>query len=161
MDVLSVMGSAQVVLETTVPTGPGVIRPMGSDDFVHVITMSYHDQIQPLSVDQSYYGVYLGTDHAKPLDYLAGMAVEDVDAVPECLVVRELPAAQYAVFECMLKTLGPTYGTIWKEWLPSSPYELDVAAFGFDFYPPNTTSGDSPMHIYFPIKARQKGKEGQ
>jgi len=37
MDVLSVMGSAQVVLETTVPTGPGVIRPMGSDDFVHVI----------------------------------------------------------------------------------------------------------------------------
>ena len=123
--------------------------------------MSYHDQIQPLSVDQSYYGVYLGTDHAKPLDYLAGMAVEDVDAVPECLVVRELPAAQYAVFECTLKTLGPTYGTIWKEWLPSSPYELDVAAFGFDFHRPNTTSGDSPMHIYFPIKARQKGKEAQ
>jgi DNA polymerase-3 subunit beta len=37
IDVLSVMDSAQVVLETTSHARPGVLRPLGSDDFVHVI----------------------------------------------------------------------------------------------------------------------------
>ncbi len=37
IDVLSVMDSAQVVLETSSPGRPGVLRPLGSDDFVHVI----------------------------------------------------------------------------------------------------------------------------
>jgi DNA polymerase-3 subunit beta len=37
MDVLSVMDSAQVILETTDASRPGVIRPVGSEDFVHVI----------------------------------------------------------------------------------------------------------------------------
>lgn len=37
IDVLSVVSQAQVALETTTPSSPGVIRPVGSDDFVHVI----------------------------------------------------------------------------------------------------------------------------
>jgi DNA polymerase-3 subunit beta len=37
MDVLSVMESAQVVLETTSSTRPGLLRPVGSDEFLHVI----------------------------------------------------------------------------------------------------------------------------
>ncbi len=37
LDVLSVADSAQVVLETTIPSSPGVIKPVGSEDFVHVI----------------------------------------------------------------------------------------------------------------------------
>ena len=37
IDVLSVIGSAQVVLETSGTSSPGVIRPLGSEDFVHVI----------------------------------------------------------------------------------------------------------------------------
>ncbi|MBN1642010.1 MAG: DNA polymerase III subunit beta [Anaerolineae bacterium] len=37
IDVLSVLDSAQVVLETSSPGRPGVIRPLGSEDFVHVI----------------------------------------------------------------------------------------------------------------------------
>jgi DNA polymerase-3 subunit beta len=37
MDVLSVMDSAQVVLETTASTRPGLLRPVGSDEFLHVI----------------------------------------------------------------------------------------------------------------------------
>lgn len=35
--VLSVMGSPQVALETTLSTEPGVIKPVGDDDFVHII----------------------------------------------------------------------------------------------------------------------------
>jgi len=36
-DVLSVIKEAQVVLETTSPSSPGVIRPVGSENYVHVV----------------------------------------------------------------------------------------------------------------------------
>jgi len=37
IDALSVVDAPQVVLETTQPGRPGVIRPVGSGDFLHVI----------------------------------------------------------------------------------------------------------------------------
>ena len=36
-DVLSVLDSGQVALETTSPRSPGVLRPVGSDNYVHVV----------------------------------------------------------------------------------------------------------------------------
>jgi len=36
-DVLSVLGEAQVSLESTNPSSPGVIRPVGADNYLHVI----------------------------------------------------------------------------------------------------------------------------
>jgi DNA polymerase III subunit beta len=37
LDVLGVIHSAQVALETTTPSSPGVIKPVGGGDFLHVI----------------------------------------------------------------------------------------------------------------------------
>ncbi len=37
IDVLSNIGEAQVALETTTPSSPGVIRPVGVDNYVHVV----------------------------------------------------------------------------------------------------------------------------
>jgi DNA polymerase-3 subunit beta len=37
IDVLNVAGTAQVALETSSPSSPGVIRPVGDDQFLHVI----------------------------------------------------------------------------------------------------------------------------
>jgi len=37
IDVLSVVDAAQIALETTTASSPGVIRPVGSEDFTHVI----------------------------------------------------------------------------------------------------------------------------
>lgn len=37
IDVLSVMDTAQVAMETSSASSPGVLRPVGDDDFVHVI----------------------------------------------------------------------------------------------------------------------------
>jgi DNA polymerase-3 subunit beta len=37
IDVLSVVDSAQVTLETTSASSPGVLRPVGDDDYIHVI----------------------------------------------------------------------------------------------------------------------------
>jgi DNA polymerase-3 subunit beta len=36
-DVLSVLGEAQVALETTNPSSPGVLRPVGVDNYIHII----------------------------------------------------------------------------------------------------------------------------
>jgi DNA polymerase-3 subunit beta len=37
VDVLSVIDTPNVALETTGPSAPGVLRPVGQDDFLHVI----------------------------------------------------------------------------------------------------------------------------
>jgi DNA polymerase-3 subunit beta len=37
IDVLSIIDSPQVALETTAPASPGVLRPIGDDKFTHVI----------------------------------------------------------------------------------------------------------------------------
>ncbi len=37
IDVLSVMNASQIALETTSASSPGVLRPIGDDDFIHVI----------------------------------------------------------------------------------------------------------------------------
>jgi predicted transcriptional regulator YdeE len=116
--------------------------------------MSFHEQIEPLSAGGGHYGVYLGADHTQPIDYMAGMAVKGAAGAPKGVEVREVPAALYAVFECSFQAIGPTYGYIWSEWLPSSAYEQDTSRLGFDYYPPGTTSGDSSIEIWFPVKRK-------
>ena len=116
--------------------------------------MTFHEQIEPLSVGEGHYGVYLGADHTKPIDYLAGMAIQDAAGAPGGVEVREVPAALYAVFGCSFQAIGPTYGHIWDEWLQSSAYEQDTSKLGFDYFPPGTTDGDSPMEIWFPVKKK-------
>lgn len=37
MDVLSVLRESQVALETTNPSSPGVLRPVGADNYIHII----------------------------------------------------------------------------------------------------------------------------
>jgi DNA polymerase-3 subunit beta len=37
IDVLSVLGTEKMALETTTPTSPGVIKPIGEEEFVHVV----------------------------------------------------------------------------------------------------------------------------
>jgi predicted transcriptional regulator YdeE len=116
--------------------------------------MEFHDRIKSLSAGEGYYGVYLGADHTKPMDVLAGMVVPGAAGAPEGVEVREVPAATYAVFECLFQEIGSTYGHIWGEWLQTSAYEQDMTKLGFDYYPPATTDGSSPMEIWLPIKKR-------
>ena len=44
IDVLSVISEPQVTLDTTTPASPGVLRPVGSEDFVHVIMPMHINQ---------------------------------------------------------------------------------------------------------------------
>ena len=106
-----------------------------------------------LKITDGYYGVYLGVDHGKPLDYLAGMSVGPEAEMFRGVVKRQLPAALYAIFTCDFVQIGPTYGDIFNEWLPQSGYAQDLAAFGFDYYPPGMDQG-AQMEIWFPVKMK-------
>jgi len=86
---------------------------------------------------------------------MAGMAVGDVDSVPEGPVVREVPAARYALFTCTMRTIGTTWEYIYKDWLPASQYENDAPLPSFEYYPPDDErAGDFPVSIYVPVREK-------
>lgn len=117
--------------------------------------MGCRAQIEPLGAGEGHYGVYLGADHAKPIDYLAGTAAQSAAIAPQGAEVREVPAALYAVFECLFQQIGPTYGCIWGQWFKSSAYEQAASKLGFDYFPPDSADGDSPMEIWIPVNRKE------
>jgi len=121
--------------------------------------MAYHDQISPLSTDRAYYGVSFGTDEEDAMDYLAGMAVGRVTSVPQGLVVREVPAGRYAVFEWTVKTISEMYDHVFGNWLPASQYGYGDPLPSFEYYPPDTETVDSPVFLYVPV--RRKGERNE
>lgn len=92
-----------------------------------------------------------------PFTYMAGWAVSKVEDVPEGWSVREIPAADYAVFEHKgsLDTLNQTYDAIFREWMPGSEY--DVAQHDdFEVYDERFMFGkpESIMEIWMPIRKK-------
>jgi predicted transcriptional regulator YdeE len=114
---------------------------------------SYRNQIRPISIDQAYYGVSFNTDKKGVFDYLAGMAVSNENDVQDLLVVRAIPAADYAVFQCPVQKIAETKQFIFQKWLPDSKYEFNAANPSFEQYPPadDTTS---LVQIHIPIKEK-------
>jgi predicted transcriptional regulator YdeE len=116
--------------------------------------MKYDELLKPYSSDKAYYGAWTWTVPGVQQAYMAGMAVEGLAQIPDGLEEIILPAARYAVFDATVSTFGVVYDEIYNQWLPSSPYEYDIMAADFEYYPPNTENGDSPTQIYIPIKTR-------
>jgi AraC family transcriptional regulator len=117
--------------------------------------MAFHERIAPLSTDGAHYGVCFASDQEGAMDYVAGMAVPPGTDCPEGLVVRDVPAARDAVFECTVRTIRETYEFIHHTWIAGSPYVLDDPKPGFERYPPNTTRGDSPVLIHVPVRPKK------
>lgn len=119
--------------------------------------MPRHAEIEPFCSDKGFYGVWFGNVGRGPADYLAGMPVARREGFPANLVLREVPAAMYAVFECTVRTIGETYDAIFREWLPTAGQEEDPTAPHFEYYPPGTSSQDSPVFIYLPVLSGSAG----
>jgi AraC family transcriptional regulator len=140
--------------------GVQAIFGVGEQDFFDKVWMqtymSYEEQVKPLSPDKAYYGVWFSSDDKEHPHYLAGMMVEGLDQVPAGLVLREVPAARYAVFDTTVSSIGPTYDFIYQTWLPASEYEYDIMATDFEYYPPDTLNKQSAAQIYIPVKPRKR-----
>jgi predicted transcriptional regulator YdeE len=116
---------------------------------------SHLDTIRPQSTDQAYYGVNFPTEDEGVFDYVAGMAVAGADAPSEGLVIRRIPAARYAVFECPASKIGETYQHIFRTWLPGSPYQTSISVPVFEQYAPE---GEDPLvRIHVPIEEKPAG----
>ncbi|HDP94430.1 MAG TPA: AraC family transcriptional regulator [Candidatus Aminicenantes bacterium] len=111
---------------------------------------SHHDQVLPLSTDRSYYGVRFSVNGGEGFDYHAGMAVRKAHTTPAGLMVREIPAARYAVFRCMPHQVDSVYHAILENWLPESGETRDTEAPVFEQYPPEGAS-DPFVLIHFPV----------
>jgi hypothetical protein len=63
-----------------------------------------------LSIDKVYYGFFFYAPErvGRPARYFAGMWVTQILEMPADWVVREIPAARYAVFETTLAQIGNT-----------------------------------------------------
>lgn len=69
-------------------------------------------------------------------------------------MLREVPAAQEAVFPCTLNTIGPTWGRIYDEWLPNSGFEHGAAWAGYEVYPPEFGPQGGTLTIHVPIRKK-------
>lgn len=90
--------------------------------------------------------------------YMPCVEVSSFDEIPMIMVAKSIPAARYAVFKHVgiVSGIPDLYSRIYKEWLPSSDFEL---AFDFDMelYDERFTEMDDPesvMEIYIPVREK-------
>ena len=114
------------------------------------------DEIRHRS-DEEAYGVCFAMDADGAFDYVAGLAVSSSEDVPAGMVYREVPAGNYARFECSLPTIGQAYDYAFKTWLPASQEWEHVTHPDFELYPADYDPDDlaSKMYIFVPLRKKQ------
>lgn len=92
-----------------------------------------------------------------PFTYLAGMEVSPNQPTQPGFVSRDVPEADYAVFEHhgSLESLGKTYDSIYGNWLPTSGYERKNSD-DFEKYDERFAFGqpESIMEIWVPLEKK-------
>lgn len=106
-------------------------------------------------VGNASYGVCYNGDDAGHIDYLCGVEVRDLSALPADWSHVRLSAQTYAVFQHRehISTIRQTWNTIWNSWFPQSGYS-PVKAPDFERYDErfNGTTGLGGLEIWVPIK---------
>ena len=133
------------------------INPMSADyrDIWDRLFMPHQQEVAAPATEKGYYGVYYGTGEEGVVDFMAGQVVAEGAGTPEGCTLRKLPGGTYAKFACTMPTIGPTWGGIYGQWLPSSDYAQDESARpAIEYYPPGAEGPNSPVVIF--VSVRQK-----
>ena len=94
-------------------------------------------------------------------DYVAGVAVERVDRLPEAAIAESVPRQTYAVFRHKVGSpdlhaeLQRTIRWIWGTWLPGSDFEY-LGGPDFERYPPGFDPGKPGMFVDIAIPVRKR-----
>jgi AraC family transcriptional regulator len=119
----------------------------------------YFDSL-PEQVGRSAYGLVIDLSDSRQFDYVAGIEVSSAVNLPNELISISIPAQHYAAFphrEHVTK-LKDTMTAVWREWLPSSGYQLRrdstdspgmIEYYGPKF-DPKTGIGD--VEVWVPVK---------
>jgi AraC family transcriptional regulator len=148
---ITTRGSFQVLgIQVRIEPMSADYRAIWEDQF-----MPHHDAVRAVARDPGYYGVYFPCDEPGKVDLVAGMAVEELEQIPDGLVVREVPAGQYAVVECEMAEIGTTWGSVYGSWLPSSErYAEDPTRACFEYFPPGVEKGEARVSIHVAVKEK-------
>ncbi|MBI2301870.1 MAG: GyrI-like domain-containing protein [Armatimonadetes bacterium] len=111
-------------------------------------------EILPFATEDACHGLYYSTDDPQLLDFIAGRPVSGVGEAPEGMVLRDLPAAHEAVFECGMGEIGPTWDYVMGQWLPASEYAHDEAAPCYERFAPGCHEGTVPVTIHVPVRRK-------
>jgi predicted transcriptional regulator YdeE len=130
------------------------IQPMGAD-----YGALWHDgfdphaaEIEPLAVEEGYYGVYYPTGEPGWVDFVAGVVVPEGAPAPAGCVVRLLPGGAYARVDVTMAAIASTWGAIYGEWLPGSGYVEDEERPALEHYPPAEMSPQAPVSIFVAVR---------
>jgi AraC family transcriptional regulator len=90
----------------------------------------------------------------RQFDYLAGISVSTLEALPQGMSSWEVPHGQYAVFAASLASLGDVFGFIYSRWLPGGTHRQRAAPL-FERYGDRFEPSDphSLIEIHIPIEA--------
>ena len=105
--------------------------------------------------------LHIGTDEyeqTKEYFVMVGVEVHRIEDLPAPIFAKVLPAGQYAVFVLKGEQMTANWGdAIYKEWLPSSPYE-EAYSCTIERYDGDRFKGwgdpESEMEIWVPVKAK-------
>jgi len=109
----------------------------------------------PGAVGDAAYGVSFGLT-GDGFDYLSGVEVADLEAVPGEFARLTIPAHLYAVFHYPghISAIQQVMGAIWQEWLPVSGYR-STGAPAFERYGPSfdPSTGSGGFEVWVPVAA--------
>jgi AraC family transcriptional regulator len=91
--------------------------------------------------------------------YMIASEVTSTDSIPDGMVMRIIPEAEYAVFTVkgeIPKSIQDAFAWIFNEWLPNSEYDHSDSA-DIELYDDRCCGGDaSEMDIYIPVRKKAK-----
>jgi predicted transcriptional regulator YdeE len=116
---------------------------------------SRRQEIECVATQKVYLGVSFPTDEERVIEYLAGMRVAPDTPAPGGLEVRQVSGGEYAVFECPLDAIGPTYQYVFTVWLPNAAVQFDAGRAPFEEYPEKTP--EQPVRLHIPVQPHPAG----
>ncbi|WFA05704.1 AraC family transcriptional regulator [Bacillus sp. HSf4] len=141
------------VLEVTVKDGQNqTLIPAFWDELNQ---NGFTDSLQPYAGPLGFLGVCMDfNDQAETFNYVIGVE-KTTDDLPKGCIVKDIPAATWAVFEAagpVDEAVNQTWERIFSEWFPATGYELAHAP-QFESYPEDgdVTSADHVTEIWIPV----------
>ena len=114
--------------------------------------MEKYDKVKDNSIDDGFYGINEAPDENNAQDYIAGISVDNNYKNSDDMLTQHIqPSSLYAVFECKVDTIGPTYIRIFSEWNDERYKVNDKNVSCFEYYPPNTAGSDDKVLLYIPV----------
>ncbi len=114
------------------------------------------DEIPGRSPQDDAYGVMLGYDQVTgKYSYLAGVASDAPEDIPQGMLAVDIPAGPYAVFTFRFDMLESIYSFVYDEWMPESGW-VTGEGHCFEFYPEDFIPSEEGVLMQLYVSVREE-----